>query len=305
MDELVAAAGRLALGTAQWGATYGVANRTGQPGRVEVAAIGRAAWEAGVRTLDTARGYGTAEEVIGDALDAHWRVVTKLDPSVATEETDAREISRRTRLSLARSLAALRRERLDVVLLHRPEQRILGGGAAWSVLREEREAGRIGHIGVSVVSVDDAPTLLDDPDVTVIQVPASLLDRRLAGRGFFAAASAAGREVLVRSVFLQGAALLPPAALPAHLAAIGPQLRILDHAAATAGTTRIAMLLGWARHRTAGATILVGAETAAQFAETLDAWRACPSSDVLTGVVDALPALPGKALDPWRWPTRT
>ena len=75
----------LTLGTAQLGMQYGVTNRTGQPSRELGVEMVRRAIAHGVTTLDTARGYGEAEKVLGAALAGAWRsrveVVTKLGPA--------------------------------------------------------------------------------------------------------------------------------------------------------------------------------------------------------------------------------
>ena len=76
--------GEMTLGTAQLGLKYGVANRTGKPNRETATSMVRDAIGHGVTTLDTARAYGDAEEVLGQSLTGAWRsraeVITKLDP---------------------------------------------------------------------------------------------------------------------------------------------------------------------------------------------------------------------------------
>ena len=69
---------RLALGTAQFGLSYGVANRGGQVDSRAVSAILARAAAAGVDTLDTAVSYGESEAVLGRAGVRGWKVVTKL-----------------------------------------------------------------------------------------------------------------------------------------------------------------------------------------------------------------------------------
>ena len=71
---------KLALGTAQFGLNYGIANRKGQISLREAEQILDAAWEAGVNTLDTAIGYGDAESKLGIAGTSNWRIVSKIPP---------------------------------------------------------------------------------------------------------------------------------------------------------------------------------------------------------------------------------
>lgn len=295
-------ADQLVLGTAQWGIAYGVANRMGRPPPGEVAAILAEARAAGITTLDTARAYGDAERVIGSHAADGWRVVTKLGPDVAAPGVGREEARERARTSLMKSRRSLRRERLDAVLLHRPDHREASGGGAWDVLQSERRAGRIGAIGVSVVAVDEAAGLLDDAEIEIVQVPASLLDRRLHGAGFFAKALGRGVDVMVRSIFLQGVAHLSPDELPTHLSAFRPVLRHLDHVAAEHGVSRPQLFMSWARHRLGGARLVIGCETRTQLRANVEAWRRDDLGHFVDRVEADLPDLPEELLDPWRWP---
>lgn len=50
---------RVALGTAQLGMAYGVANTAGQPTSEAATGLVATAWGAGVRSFDTAQAYGS------------------------------------------------------------------------------------------------------------------------------------------------------------------------------------------------------------------------------------------------------
>ena len=58
----------MTIGTVQLGMNYGIANNAGKPDEEKAFSILRAALEGGVTSLDTARGYGNSEEVIGRFL---------------------------------------------------------------------------------------------------------------------------------------------------------------------------------------------------------------------------------------------
>ena len=293
---------RLALGTAQWGQRYGVANRAGVPSPDELQLMAETAWAAGIRILDTARAYGSAEEAVG-RLPQPWRVITKLDPAVAGPDVSPPDAAERARASLAASRVALGRDALDSVLLHRSAHRHDSGGAAWSVLADERAAGRIGQIGASAESPDAAWGLLEDPDVEAVQVATSLLDLRLVRSGFFERAAALRRVVLVRSVYLQGVAHLPASGLPEHLVALRPVLERLDARASDEGVGTADLFLGWARHRLPSATLLIGCETVAQLDDNLRAWAGTAHyAESVRGLEELIPQLPEAVLDPSAWP---
>ncbi len=308
MDGLVDAR-RLVLGTAQWGMSYGIANRTGRPDREELSRLLARAERAGVRAVDTARAYGDSERVIGSLLRARgaaaWDVTTKLAADLGPETRDAREARARAAASLDASRRALGWRRLGVVLLHRAAQRHAFGGAIWSLLRDERRAGRIGRLGVSAANPGEAEAALADPEVEVVQVATSLLDQRLLRSGFFARARARHRQVDVRSVFLQGVAHLAPESLPEALAPLAEPLERIAAWAEPRGFEPAEAFLAFARELP-GVRLVVGCESAAQLEQDLRWWRRrAPSRADLDALRACVPPLDDDLLDPSRWPTAT
>lgn len=290
----------IALGTAQWGMRYGVVNTSGQPCQAEIRELLRQARSFGITTLDTARIYGSSEEAIGEAsAGKDWRVITKLDPSVYLPGMLWPEVRARVEKSLADSKRALKTDRIDTLLLHRPQHRTVLAGTIWSALREERKAGRIGQLGVSVDSVDAAWPAIEDPSVEVVQVPASLLDLRLWRAGFFERAREAGVEVFVRSIFLQGVVFLPPERLPLGLAPLAGPLRTIRTWARNHGTDVHHVFLTFLRD-TVPATLLLGCETVAQLGVHLDRWTA-PALPNIRELANLVPDLDESILNPARW----
>lgn len=300
---------RLTLGSAQWGMPYGIANREGPPDDARLEAMLVRARDAGVRAIDTARAYGESEARIGAALrrlpsSEGWRVITKLAPDVHETGLGLADCLERVSTSLSDSRVALGEDTLPVVLLHRFAHRHACGGILWRTLLAERDAGRIGQLGVSAATPEEAWAALEDPDVEVLQVASSLLDLRLVRQGFFPRARELGRTVYVRSVFLQGVAHLDPATLPSFLAPAVEPLWMIHGTAAQLGVTPRALFLGFAREFLPGAHPIVGCESDAQLAELLEDW----SDDRIDGaglapLVERLPILGADVVDPARWPT--
>src|SRR5256885_16646629 len=87
------------LGTAQLGINYGLVNRGGKPTKPTAVEILWCAVAHGVTTLDTARAYGEAECLIGEALTGNSRsrthVITKLDLSELGENAANSEVHHR------------------------------------------------------------------------------------------------------------------------------------------------------------------------------------------------------------------
>ena len=74
---------KLAIGTAQFGMPYGISNTNGQVSRHEISNILDTARKYGINSLDTAKIYGSSEELIGDYLKKRpgflWDIFTKLN----------------------------------------------------------------------------------------------------------------------------------------------------------------------------------------------------------------------------------
>ena len=111
----------LVVGSVQLGLPYGIANRTGKPARATALRLVKRAADAGVAVFDTARAYGDAEDRLGEALEGRSvRTITKLSPLSELPPDASSEAARAAvESSIEHSLAALRRSRLDCVLLHR------------------------------------------------------------------------------------------------------------------------------------------------------------------------------------------
>lgn len=258
----------LILGTVQLGIPYGIANTVGQPNQAEANAIVGSAYNGGITFFDTAQAYGQSESVLGAALAQHSiqdkvHVITKLSP----ELPHTAEALKKTLLQSSKKLGV---SRFYCVMLHREEQLPLLDGDVGRVLAEQQKQGLLEHIGISVYTPKKALEALRHPLISVIQLPANIFDRRFEQAGVFTLAEELSKEIHIRSVFLQGAVLMPAAALPACLAELVPSVQKL-HILAQKYTVRIACLaLGFMQDRYRNAKILFGAEAAWQVSENMN-----------------------------------
>lgn len=150
---------RLGLGTwaigGRWSAGGEPAGWGETDDNISRAAI-RAGVEAGVRFFDTAQAYGAghSEQLLGDVLSAHpeVRIATKVG-LVINEE--ARTVERATidpdeiEASVDASRRRLRRDRIDIVLLHLNSLAVADASPIFDRLERLRADGRIGHFGWS------------------------------------------------------------------------------------------------------------------------------------------------------------
>ena len=126
-----------------------------EPGAVD------AALEVGFRTIDTAAHYGKSEASIGDAVGRAVRrglLASANDVRVITKIWFDDMTYAGARESIAASRAALRRDTLDVALIHfpgandavqDPKRNREARAETWRALEDARAAGEVGAIGVS------------------------------------------------------------------------------------------------------------------------------------------------------------
>ena len=197
---------KLALGTAQFGLDYGVANSKGQVSLEEVCKIFDLAKDIGIRTIDTASAYGNSEEVIGLVNHENYEVVTKL----SGVPDKCNDVFHWTQKQLFSSLSKLRRERIHGILLHRPDQLHLEyGDELYRALQKFKSEGHVKKIGVSVYDPKELDLLWAYYDFDIVQAPFNIIDRRIIDSGWAERLKKDDIEIHTRSVFLQGLLLIP------------------------------------------------------------------------------------------------
>lgn len=198
---------KLALGTAQFGLSYGVANEHGRVKLDEVQAILELAKENGVSVLDTAIAYGESEYSLGQAGVSIWRVVSKLPALPENLKLVDEWVVEQVKSSLQR----LGVQKLEAVLLHRPEQLLEKNGTAlYEALQNLKTQGLTAKVGVSIYTPDELPSLFNKKmHFDLVQAPLNILDRRLLESGWAKKLKDMHVELHVRSAFLQGLLLMP------------------------------------------------------------------------------------------------
>ena len=197
---------RLVLGTAQFGFKYGVANQVGLVREVDAGEILAAAWNLGVRTLDTAVSYGKSEQVLGNAGVTNWEIITKV-PSIPQ---DCHNVNTWMKDQVQLSLDKLGINHLYGVLLHRPDQILEEKGPQIiDALRDIKSLGLAKKIGVSIYNPLELNRLAPLFKFDLVQAPMNIFDQRLINSGWARKLKDHDVEIHIRSVFLQGLLLMP------------------------------------------------------------------------------------------------
>jgi len=143
----------IGLGTWQLGGEWGR-----NFSQAEADAILDQAAELGINLIDTAECYGDhlSERLIGDYLSRHdralWFVATKFGHHFnrfldRTEDCSAAGV----RQQLEASLRALRVETIDLYQFHSGSDAQLLNDELWTMLAEQKRAGKIRHLGISIL----------------------------------------------------------------------------------------------------------------------------------------------------------
>jgi aryl-alcohol dehydrogenase-like predicted oxidoreductase len=203
---------RLALGTAQFGLSYGISNKAGQVSRSSASSILKLALSSGINMIDTAIAYGESEAMLGFIGVKAFKLVTKLplfpggcDP----QEWVSNQISD--------SFLRLNIDSAYGVLLHAPQQ-LEGpsGTGLYRALQSLKDKGLASKIGISIYSPAELTSLCKKFHFDLVQAPFNLIDRRLLNTGWIGRLKDQGIEIHVRSAFLQGLLIMNRAEIPSQ-----------------------------------------------------------------------------------------
>jgi aryl-alcohol dehydrogenase-like predicted oxidoreductase len=291
---------RLVVGTASIGQPYGLASADGAPPALPalpaVAELFRAAWRAGIRTVDTAPAYGLAEERLGAILTPEVRVWTKLDSRMPLDGG----LSAAAEKTIARSLERLRRRRLDLLQWHNwtpevgqhPEFRGL-----WKTLGRDR---RISQLGASTYGPDDALAAVESGRFSIVQVEWNLLNQSVLD-AVGDRAKKHGVRLAARSVLLQGvlAGRRPPAAAEG----LRRGVERLEALARECGVVLPVLAIRAALDHPSLSWVLVGLDDPAQLAVTLEAADRPALTHEQWALLRGFNLTLGHLTDPRGWPS--
>jgi D-threo-aldose 1-dehydrogenase len=246
------------------------------------------AWERGVRYFDTAPVYGAglSERRVGAALRGRPRdefvLSTKIgrllvpgtpDPSFSGTPALAPKVDFSAdgiRRSLEESLERLQLERIDVALIHDPEDHIEAALGAVAIL-----GAYVDTIGVGTKSVDTALTFVNEAAIDCVLIAGryTLLDDS-AGIELLPACAAGGVHVIAGGVLnsglLSGGTTFDYAPAPAELVA---KRDALEETCASYGVPLAAAALQFPFRHRAISSVLLGARSEAELETDLDLLR--------------------------------
>jgi aryl-alcohol dehydrogenase-like predicted oxidoreductase len=295
---------QLMLGTVQFGESYGIANKTGQPSYKKVCEILEYAAENGVNCLDTAYAYGQSEEVLGRALCelhlADKMVVVSKVPLLA-ENLKPDEAERLIEKAVQISLKRLQMDFLPIYLFHNENN----SDYADSLLKI-KEKGLARHIGISVNSPEMARRAVDCENYEAVQIPTSILDQRYIKSGVMLKTAKRGLALFVRSVYLQGLLFLPENELPEQLKPVISVRRVLEQTARKEKMSLAELAARFVMSLDGVHCLVMGMETLEQLKENIALFDEGPLEVQLRDeILESVLVLPDEVIVPALWPKAT
>jgi len=264
---------RLGLGAVQFGLPYGLSNPPSRVDGDEVERILNTAWASGIDLIDTAAAYGDSESVVGCRIPscARFSIVTKIVP-LRADKVEPEDITRIIEQFRA-SLASLRTDHVDALLVHEARDLLVAGGDhLFTALQTLRDKGVVGRLGVSVYDPDTLDQVLARYPIEVVQLPMNVFDQRFAREGRLPDLARRGIEVHVRSVYLQGLLLRPVGEVPKRFAAACGAIARFHAESKNAGLEPATAALAFAVRQSGVSRVVIGVDSVAMLEANLRAW---------------------------------
>lgn len=283
---------KIILGTVQFGLNYGINNTNGKPEPIQVFEILEKAATLGVKILDTADVYGNATELIGNFFlisDTRFEINTKfkIDKTKTLED------------QFYESINKLRIDKLNTYFFH-TFQEMLDYPDTLSKLSRLKTNSKISQIGVSVYTNNELKIAIDTPEIDVIQMPFNLLDN-LNHRGILIEeAKSKGKEIQVRSIFLQGLFFKEKSEIPNYLFPLIPYLNSINEISTDHKIPIETLALAYAINHSNINNVLIGVDNIEQLERNLLQSKQTITYDIIEKV-NAIKVIETELLNPKNW----
>ncbi len=201
---------KIGLGTIQFSAPYGIANKTGQIKIKEIKKIKDLAKINDIRIIDTASAYGKCEEILGKVGFKEFDLITKLPVTKPTKDTKNWVIK-----NIKASLKKLKVKQLYAVHVHNTGYLFSNfGPQIYKGLIEAKKLGLIKKWGVSTYTIVELKKIISKYDIDLVLLPFNIFDQRTIKSNILKELKNRGIEIHARSTFLQGLLLIDSLKIP-------------------------------------------------------------------------------------------
>ncbi|MGA1487016.1 MAG: aldo/keto reductase, partial [bacterium] len=272
-----------------------IANSTGQPSQKTIREIIECATANEILYYDTAISYGSSEEVLGKifgelGIHQQVKVFTKIPKRTKTDSQAS------INDSVKKSINRLKIDQLFGLLLHSESDYLY-----LEELRKIKEAGLCKQIGLSTGHDPSFNSeILKNQNLELLQIPANLLDRRNLVPNILD--NTAEKQIIVRSIYLQGLFSIMPQALSVFHRPLRSLLEQLNQIAQNFGMGIHELALRYILSYLPSYVVL-GAESLLQFQNNLAWFKRGPlDRDILKRINAVSYDLDFQLITPHLWP---
>ena len=224
------------------------------------------AYQKGIRTIDTADAYGNANEIIGE--------FNKLNPSIHFDVITKFKIVQKVDSSYFLSTFVKLLETLNVKYIHcymfHDFSNVVSSPEVFVTLKELKSNQKIGNIGVSVYDNVEFEKAIENHDIDIIQLPYNLLDNDCQRLELLRLAKRNGKQIHIRSVFLQGLFFKDINTFSGKLSSLVPYCSMLNYVAVNNSISISQLAMGYALTSEYIDNVLFGVENEGQLIDNID-----------------------------------
>lgn len=282
---------KIILGTVQFGIDYGINNVSGIPPIETIKKILDFAHSNNILTLDTADAYGSATHTLGLYLretDNIFKINTKFKKA----DTSLKR-------QLDETLSILPIENINTYFFHNFEDFKIGHDLLQELI-ELKNCNLINKIGLSVYDNNEFREAISCPDIDVIQFPFNLLDNYNHRGKLIKQAKENGKELQVRSVFLQGLFFKNITSVPHSLQALIPYLKRIKNITENNNISIEELALGYALRQREIDNLIIGVDNLEQIKRNVEMAEKTINSDIVKQI-DDIKVIETELLYPKNW----
>lgn len=283
---------KLILGTVQFGLDYGINNLSGLPTLEKVFDLLDFANNY-IICLDTARSYGVSEQRIGkyhrENLYRKFHVNTKF--SKGRIENPLEE--------LVGAIKRLNISIIDTMMFHSLND-FKNNRKRMKLLLEEGKGRYFKKFGVSVYTIEELEQLKKIAEVEVIQVSFNLMDNHSKKGVILTELKELGKEIHVRSCFLQGLFFKSPDDLGQNLKGAAKYLDEINNIAIINNYSIGELALSYCTSKSYIDKVLIGVDSKDQLKENLN-WASLALNKEVEKIIDCIDVKEKVLLNPSKW----
>lgn len=261
----------LCLGTVQFGMDYGILNQK-KPSLSDAVSWLDYATQNGITAIDTAKAYGTAEEVVGEFLKKKTisrdclTISTKFKPNLLdyVKKTDYKDV---IESELIDQLKVLHTDYVDAYVFH--SARYAFDEEKLVAIHVVKEKGLAKRVGVSVYEPEEAFACFKSPYADFIQAPYSIFDHRMKDAGVLDSKEQGDCIIDTRSAFIQGLIVMDEYQVPEFLLEARPIVKKIGQLCEENGISRVHLAMQYVKREEKISHLVFGVDSLEQLKEDI------------------------------------